>query len=137
MIGHNVRRYEGALAGEVAGLIGGFLLGPVEPLRYAGRISPIPLVMINGTADEQIPRVNAELLFGAAAEPKTITWIESQHVHPRNVELTRKIIGTLKNEMGRLGILTQVKERQTDRRGQVVRRSAAPRVSSERSHLPK
>lgn len=129
MIGHNVRRYEGAIAGEVAGLVSGFLLGPVEPLRFAGRISPIPLVMINGTEDEQIPRENAELLFQAAGEPKKITWIESHHVHPRNVDLTRKIIGTLKSEMVRLGILPEVQERHAVKRSRGAGRRSAPRGS--------
>jgi len=32
-------------------------------------------------------------------------WLESKHVHPRNLALTRTIIRTLRDELVRLGIL--------------------------------
>jgi fermentation-respiration switch protein FrsA (DUF1100 family) len=57
--------------------------------------------MINGTNDEQVPRHNAELLYNAAGEPKTIRWLESRHVRPDNVELTRMILAELKRELDR------------------------------------
>ncbi len=60
--------------------------------------------MINGTNDEQVPRWSAELLYSAAGEPKTITWLESRHVRPDNVELTRMILTELKRELGKRGI---------------------------------
>jgi predicted peptidase len=105
LIAHNVRRSQGALVSEAAGALSGFLLGPVEPMEYAHRITPIPLVMINGTDDEQVPRENAEQLFAAASEPKVIRWIESRHVHPRNPELTSRILTTLSAELSRLRIV--------------------------------
>ena len=107
LIGHNVRRYRGALASEVVGTVSGLLLRPVEPLRYAHAISPIPLVMINGTEDEQVPRENTMALYERAGEPKKLVWIESGHVHPRNVDLTRKIIANLVQELQRLGIFDE------------------------------
>ncbi len=61
--------------------------------------------MINGTHDEQVPRRNAELLFAAAREPKKQVWLESKHVRPDNPDLTKKIVATLKAELGRLGIV--------------------------------
>ena len=85
-------------------MLGGFLLHPLEPVRYVGRVSPTPLIMINGTEDEQVPRQNAELLYNAAGEPKTITWLASRHVRPDNIELTRSIVAALKRELGRRGI---------------------------------
>jgi dienelactone hydrolase len=105
LIRHNVRRYEGPVMSELVGAMGGILLHPIEPLRYAEKIAPVPLVMINGTEDEQIPRENAEKLFAAASEPKSLVWIDSRHVHPRNVELTHRIIRTLAGELRRLGVL--------------------------------
>ncbi len=104
LIRHNVRRYKGPVASEIAGSLSGLLLHPVEPLRWVQEIAPIPLVMINGTQDEQIPRANTIALYERAGEPKTIAWIESGHVHPRNVDLTRTIVETLVVEMQRLGI---------------------------------
>ena len=105
LIRHNVRRYEGPLISEFAATAGGILLYPLEPMRYADRIAPVPLLMINGTADEQIPRENVERLFAAAREPKELHWIESRHVNPRNPELTRQIIDTLRARLTAYGFL--------------------------------
>jgi hypothetical protein len=105
LIRHNVRRYRGAFVSEMIGWMGKLLLSPLEPLRSVDCISPIPLVMINGTADEQIPRANAELLYRNAREPKKIIWLESMHVHPRNPELTARIIRTIQQELLTMGIL--------------------------------
>jgi dienelactone hydrolase len=107
LIGHNIARYKGPFLGSIGGWLAGILLHPVEPLRYVGSVSPIPLLMINGTEDEQVPRPNAELLFAGAREPKRIVWIESQHVHPRNVELTRQIVTTLKHELAAMKIVPE------------------------------
>ncbi len=105
MIRHNVARYKGPAMSEFVGSAGALLLRPLEPMRYADKISPIPLVMINGENDEQIPRYNTELFFNAAREPKNIVWLRSRHVRTDNVELTRHIIATLKEELKRLKIL--------------------------------
>lgn len=105
LIEHNVRRYENATVSKFVGLISGFLLRPLEPLRYADRISPIPFIMINGTNDEMIPRRNVDLVYKAAKDPKEIVWLESGHVRPDEVELTRQIMATLEQELHRLNIL--------------------------------
>jgi dienelactone hydrolase len=105
LIRHNVARYEGAMTSWFAGELSAILLRPLEPMRYIEQVSPTPLVMINGSEDEQIPRENVELLYTAAHEPKNIIWLESRHVNPRNVELTRTIIKTLKGELMRLKVL--------------------------------
>lgn len=105
LIRHNVRRYEGPLISEFVARLGGLLLHPIEPLRYVGRIAPVPLIMINGTRDEQIPRTNVDLLYAAAREPKTSIWIESRHVSPANPELTQRIIEMLKHQLAAWGIL--------------------------------
>ncbi len=106
MIRHNVARFKGPVLSEFVGFLGGgLLLRPMEPMRFADKISPIPLVMINGKNDEQIPRYNTELFFNAAREPKNIVWLESKHVNPNNPELTRHIITTLKEELRMLKIL--------------------------------
>lgn len=105
LISHNVNRYEGKVLSEGVGLVGEILLHSLEPLRYADQISPAPLIMINGVNDEQIPRQNTELLFNAAREPKKQVWLESKHVNPANVELTKQIVGRLKEELKRVKVL--------------------------------
>ncbi len=107
LIGHHVARYEGPFIGRIAGVLSAWLLHPLEPLRYVDRISPVPVVMINGTDDEQVPRRNAELLFEKAREPKKILWLESRHVNPRNPALTRQIIAAMRRELERLGMLAK------------------------------
>jgi fermentation-respiration switch protein FrsA (DUF1100 family) len=102
-----VARYESAWLSEFVGRLAGLLLRPMEPMRYADKISPKPLVMINGVNDEQIPRYNTELIFNAAREPKKLIWLESMHVNTSNVELTRRIIATLKKELFRLKIIEE------------------------------
>jgi dienelactone hydrolase len=105
LIRHNVRRFEGPAFSELVAQIGGILLRPLEPLRYVEQIAPIPLILINGIHDEQIPRENVEMLYSRAREPKKIIWLESAHVNQRNVDLTRLIVKTLKSELTELQIL--------------------------------
>lgn len=104
LIRHNVARYESLVLAEFLGRISGLLLHPIEPLRHVDKISPKPLLMINGSNDEQIPIHNVKLLFETAKEPKKLIWIESKHVNPNNPTLTKQIIQTLKNELVELKI---------------------------------
>jgi predicted peptidase len=108
LIRHNVARFEGPVFSELAGFLGGLLLRPMEPMQFVDRIAPTPLVMINGTQDEQVPRENAELLYAAARQPKKLIWLESRHVNVRNIELTVRIIRALKAELTRMRILEPV-----------------------------
>jgi hypothetical protein len=105
LIEHNVSRYESRAVSRLVGVVGGFLLAPLEPLRYACEISPVPLLMVNGTDDELIPRANAEMLYNAAREPKSIVWLDSGHVHPKKEDLTKEIVAILTHELSRLGIV--------------------------------
>lgn len=73
-------------------------------MRDIERVLPTPLGMINGSQDEQIPRENVESLYNAAREPKNLVWLESRHVNPRDVDLTRTIIRLLKRELMRLNV---------------------------------
>jgi cephalosporin-C deacetylase-like acetyl esterase len=53
----------------------------VDPVLYVYRISPRPLLMINGVHDEVVPRAATEALFDAAAEPKRIVWYDCGHAN--------------------------------------------------------
>lgn len=55
------------------------LLPLADPIYYVDRISPRPLLMINGLKDSIVPEKTAEALFNAAKEPKEIFWFESGH----------------------------------------------------------
>jgi dienelactone hydrolase len=51
-----------------------------EPARHVPRISPTPLLLINGIHDELIPRHTAARLGQAARPPTKHVWLEDGHV---------------------------------------------------------
>ncbi len=71
---------------------GAWLLTPLEPLDYAGAISPRPLILINGARDTSIPRKSVEALYEAGAEPKRLIWLDEGHIRPKNQELIRRVL---------------------------------------------
>jgi dienelactone hydrolase len=74
----------------VAGLYGGHFdametghLAAACPANYIGHISPRPLLMINGTQDQDFFRaVSVEPLFRLARQPRRIEWAETGHQLP-------------------------------------------------------
>lgn len=53
------------------------------PANYIGRISPRPLLMLNGTLDsDMIKETSVEPLFRLAKPPKRILWSEGGHAAP-------------------------------------------------------
>jgi len=52
----------------------------VDPVNYVSRISPRPLLMINGAKDEIVPKAATEALYEAAREPKRIIWYDCGHI---------------------------------------------------------
>lgn len=52
----------------------------VDPVNFAGHISPRPVLLVNGTQDAIIPREAAEALQAAVGEPRQIIWYEGGHV---------------------------------------------------------
>ncbi len=74
-----------------AGYLSQLFLHPVEPLSYAGRITPRHLLMVNGTDDELLPRESVERLYDTAKEPKDIIWLDSDHVQGWKEELHQQL----------------------------------------------
>ena len=58
------------------------LFPELEPARWIGRVAPKPLLFINGRRDELVGEANARLLHARAGEPKTVVWIDSEHMRP-------------------------------------------------------
>lgn len=50
-----------------------------DPAACIGAFAPRPLLFVNATRDERIPRAAAEALHAAAREPKEIAWFECGH----------------------------------------------------------
>lgn len=86
--GGNIRQM--LTAREVAKVLGGwlplaqicamYLLGPADPVKYVGRISPRKVLLQNGTDDCLIPTQAARILQNAAREPKKIKWYQGDHI---------------------------------------------------------
>lgn len=60
----------------------------VDPVRWIGRISPRPVLMINGDADKVVPVESNKALHEAARDPKTVVWYKGDHVPPPDQMLT-------------------------------------------------
>jgi len=56
--------------------------GLVNPLRAAQRLDGRPLLLVNGRYDTTTRPAQAERLFAAAQEPKTLHWYEGGHWPP-------------------------------------------------------
>lgn len=54
----------------------------VDPIRAVKRLDGRPLLMVHGRWDRTIRPPQAERLFAAASEPKTIRWWDAGHVLP-------------------------------------------------------
>lgn len=53
-----------------------------DPLASVQKLSGRPLLILHGVNDRTIPRGQAQALFDAASDPKTVRWYQSGHVLP-------------------------------------------------------
>ena len=51
----------------------------IDPFYYAARIAPRPLMLMNATRDQLVPRFFGEQLHKAAGEHGTKVWVETDH----------------------------------------------------------
>jgi len=95
LLNHNMER-QGILKFApvrwLASRIGALILHPLEPTLWAPRITPRPLLMINGRQDESVPREYVTMLFDAAGEPKKLIWIDSQHIDRQGPAIVGELI---------------------------------------------
>lgn len=100
----NLHGVPGLLRPPVAG-IAMRPFAPFAPERFVARISPRPLVMINGIDDPQMPAEAVRQLYDAAREPKTMIWLRTGHLMPTDSALIRSLIDTA---FARLPVLRQI-----------------------------
>jgi alpha-beta hydrolase superfamily lysophospholipase len=73
------------LAAVVVRLVGWRLschLSDADPVRWIGRISPRPILLIHGGRDRYVPASAVEMLYAAAGEPKEL-WTVPEAEHRR------------------------------------------------------
>jgi hypothetical protein len=62
------------------------------PEQWIGQVAPRPVVMLNATGDEKIPRRSVDILFAAAGEPKELVWLPGLHVQGNRPDALRQLI---------------------------------------------
>jgi dienelactone hydrolase len=67
------------------------LFRDLEPARHVGRISPRPLLLINGVGDDWVPRESALRLRAAADDPVRHLWVEHGHLMPWHLDVMREM----------------------------------------------
>lgn len=72
---------------------------PESPVELAGRIAPVPLLVVHGDADKYFPVGHAEALYAAAGEPREL-WIEPGFGHAE-AAAAREVSG--RELVGRIG----------------------------------
>lgn len=69
--------------------------GEFEPTKFVARITPRPVVMVNGRGDPQMPREAVQALYDAARDPKMLIWLETGHLLPTDTRLIRALVDTM------------------------------------------
>ncbi|CAN5783397.1 hypothetical protein BH23GEM6_BH23GEM6_00570 [soil metagenome] len=70
---------------------GAWVFRDLEPAKHVGAISPTPLLLINGSEDEQIPRSSALLLAERATPPVRQIWLRHGHLSSTDHSLLREL----------------------------------------------
>lgn len=66
------------------------VLDPIDPVHWVGRISPRPVLMLNGRTDQLIPVPAADALHDAARQPKQVEWYPGGH-SPEGLEVVAQL----------------------------------------------
>jgi uncharacterized protein len=72
----------------------GAILDPIDPCHWIARVSPRPVLMINGDRDPLVPPASARALHAAARDPKTVVWYRGGHAIPSGAE-SERLLGTI------------------------------------------
>lgn len=62
------------------------------PEKWIADVSPRPVVMLNATEDEKIPRESVEILYEAAGEPKELVWLPGRHMQGNRPEVLQQLV---------------------------------------------
>jgi dienelactone hydrolase len=62
------------------------------PERWIADVAPRPIVMMNATEDEKIPKRSVEILYAAARDPKELIWLPGTHMQGSRPDVIRSLI---------------------------------------------
>lgn len=65
------------------------------PERFVGRVAPRPVIMLNATEDERIPRASVDALWAAVREPREQVWLPGLHMQGSRPEVLRALVDSV------------------------------------------
>jgi fermentation-respiration switch protein FrsA (DUF1100 family) len=81
------------LRAPLAHLANVLVSGPrFTPEAWIGQVAPRPVMMLNASEDEQIPRSSVDLLYAAAGDPKELIWLPGKHMQGNRPEVIEQLI---------------------------------------------
>jgi fermentation-respiration switch protein FrsA (DUF1100 family) len=95
LLEHNLKRDipNATLRAPLAHLADILVSGPrFTPEAWVGQVAPRPVIMLNATDDEQIPRSSVDLLYEAAGNPKELVWLPGKHMQGNRPEVIEQLI---------------------------------------------
>lgn len=98
LIRHNLRRSVpfGPARSLVAAIATVFASGPrLAPERWVPRVAPRPVIMVNATNDERLPRPAIETLHASLAGPGEVIWLEGPHVQSNRAAVIQGLVETV------------------------------------------
>jgi fermentation-respiration switch protein FrsA (DUF1100 family) len=87
----NIFKFKNPLVRRLLAYLAAITIVGFEPIDNINKISPRPVLFINGKDDEMMPRECVDGIHRAAKEPKDIIWLEGLHMHPTNLPLIKKL----------------------------------------------
>lgn len=70
--------------------------GPrLAPEKWVPQVAPRPLIMINASEDERLPRAAIDVLHASARQPKEVIWLPGQHVQPNREAIIQSLVETV------------------------------------------
>jgi len=95
-----------ALIEGVVAWLANLVVSPVEPLKYIHRVSPRPVLLVNGTGDTRMPEGLGHKLHARAGYPKTAIWLEIGHATLATPEFRVLVTGALAAWLVETGFLS-------------------------------
>ena len=81
------------------------VVSPLEPLKYIGRISPRPVLLLNGLGDRRMPEALVRELHAKAGEPKTAVWLDVGHAQVASPAFRELVVAALHEWLEQVGVL--------------------------------
>lgn len=70
--------------------------GPrLAPEKWVAQVAPRPVIMINASEDERLPRAAIDALHESARQPREVIWLPGGHVQPNREEVIRSLVETV------------------------------------------